>query len=139
MARKVEEGEPIQNLRAYIFGVARLVLMEGARRDRRERVAHEAWKTVEDGGAEETERRLMCLEGCLRDLPLGSRELVEAYHRLRGAREDRETLARRFGLTPGAMRTKMHRLRHDLASCLERCLRKSDGPPAPSRGPRRQA
>jgi DNA-directed RNA polymerase specialized sigma24 family protein len=128
VARKVEAGEPIQNLRAYIFGVARHVLLEGARRDRRERLAHDAWAgTGEPDGAAEAERRLQCLEGCLRELPAESRALVEGYHARAGTREDREALARRFGLTPGALRTRMHRLRNELASCLERCLQKADG------------
>jgi DNA-directed RNA polymerase specialized sigma24 family protein len=120
VARRIEAGEPIRSLRAFIFGVARHVLMEGARRDSRERSASETLAAIgAHQDSAEAERRLDCLEHCLGALARESRELVELYH---GSDEPRPALADRLRLTPGAMRTRVHRLRNDLSGCLARCL-----------------
>jgi DNA-directed RNA polymerase specialized sigma24 family protein len=130
VARRIEEGETIQNVRSYVFGVARLVLLETARRDRREQLAHEGWSRR--GGAEpsaEHERRLACLDRCLGRLTPRSRQLVHAYHAAvrDGAHDGRAELARRLDLSPGALRTRAHRIRNELAVCLDRCLGESGG------------
>lgn len=122
VARKLEEGERVESMRAYVFGVARYVLLEEQRRGMREGAARRAWALLEaDQRDAAAERRLRCLEGCLGRLPAESRDLVERYHGHSGP-VDRVELAHRFGTTPGALRVKMHRLRNQLGACLGRCL-----------------
>ena len=132
VARKLEEGVPIQSLRAYVFGVARLVLLEGERRERRERIVQETWVLLHhepDASDAETQRRLACLEKCVKNLSAENRALIEAYHgSTRGTvRSDREALAARFGLSEGALRTRAHRIRNELGACARQCLARTAG------------
>jgi DNA-directed RNA polymerase specialized sigma24 family protein len=131
VARKLQEGESVESLRAYVFGVARRVLMESERRERRERAVQGAWMLLRSAPAatDETERRFACLERCLGALSPENRALIEAYH---GAdvgpgQEGRVALAIRLGLSATALRTRAHRLRNELAGCLGRCLQPSGG------------
>ena len=128
VARKLEAGERIENLRGYVFGVARRVLLEGERRERRDRVGRETWALLrsEPGPDAETERRLACLEGCLKALSPKNRALIEAYHG-RTSRVDRVTLGRELDLSDAALRTRAHRIRNELAACLARCLAQKAG------------
>lgn len=122
VARKLTHGAAIESIRGYVFGVARMVLLETERRDVRERIAGRSWLAVaREEDAAESERRHRCLEHCLGSLPAESRELVERYH---GGAEDRQALAREADIAPGALRTRMHRLRNALADCLAGCLAK---------------
>lgn len=126
VARKLQDGTPVQNLRAYVFGVARRVLLEGERRERRDRVAQETWVLLhgEPGPDAATEERFACLERCLAALPAEARALIEAYHGKGGgtAPADRAALAARLGLSDAALRTRAHRIRNELAACLGRFL-----------------
>ncbi|MET0553062.1 MAG: hypothetical protein ABW221_08495 [Vicinamibacteria bacterium] len=131
VARKLQEGVPVQSLRAYVFGVARRVLLESERRERRERVGQETWVLLrsEPGTDDVVERRLACLEKCLRALPPEDRALVEAYHGVgdRAAHDVRAALADRLGISGTALRTRAYRLRNELGACLGRCLGPSSG------------
>jgi len=127
VARKLEDGVAIESLRAYVFGVARRVLLESERRERRERIVQEAWVLLHrepDAPDAETQRRLACLDKCLRSLAAENRAIIEAYHgsaggSLRGGRVD---LAARLNLSEGALRTRAHRIRNELGACARRCL-----------------
>lgn len=132
VARKLLEGEPVQSLRAYVFGVARRVLMESARREHRDRVTQQTWVLLrrEPGADAETESRFACLEKCLGALPPESRALIETYHGGIGsstAHDRRAALAARLGISAVALRTRAHRLRNQLGACLGRCLGPSPG------------
>lgn len=130
VARKLQRGEPVQSLRAYVFGVARKVLLERLRREHRESVVQETWILLhgDPGAPHETERRLACLEKCLDALSPENRALVEAYHGLGGgADESRRALAAKLGVSGTALRTRVHRLRNALGACLRTCLDSSTG------------
>ena len=131
VARKLQEGVPIQALRAYVFGVARRVLMESARRTHRDRVTQQTWVLLrrEPGADEETERRFACLEKCLGALSPEDRSLVEAYHGAGASagHDARAALAARFGISGAALRTRVYRLRNQLGACLAGCLGPSRG------------
>jgi len=131
VARKLQEGEPVQNLRAYVFGVARRVLLECERRERRDRVTQRTWVLLHGSPATdaETERRFACLEKCLGALSAENRALVEAYHGAGGgaAQDVRAALAARIGISGTALRTRAYRLRNELGACLRGCLGPSPG------------
>ena len=71
-----------------------------------------------------SERKLDCLERCLRSLPPEQRELITLYYRgERGAKiEGRRDLARRLGVPLNALRIRASRLRAKLEACVRRCV-----------------
>lgn len=71
----------------------------------------------------EKERRIKCLHLCLQRLPKRDRELFLAYHTTDGEHVPyRQGLAERLGLTLGALRVKVNRLRNELEKCARRCF-----------------
>jgi DNA-directed RNA polymerase specialized sigma24 family protein len=115
MARKLDEGARVDHVRAYAYGVARHVLMESARNERRRHAALQ-WlplRWAPDAEALLWEMRARCLAHCLDDLPAESRRLLLDYHLgCEGSVfERRRRLADQLGVAPGALRTRVHRIR----------------------------
>ena len=138
IARKLDQGACVEHLRGYVYGVARHVLLESARDEKRRQDALEALRlqgaSHDDSALQE--RRAGCLRQCLAELPEESRALVIEYYQ-RGEEslyERRRLLARRLGIEPGALRTRVHRIRGRLEECLQRCLART----APGGGPPEQ-
>jgi len=130
VARRLYEGEPVQQLRAYCYGIARRVLLESEKRQARERAASDELRLLaRSGGAlneDDGERalRAACLKRCLQELPRENRELIVAYYRGRGVSHlaERKELALRLGLTYVTLKTRAHRLRNQLRECVHTCL-----------------
>ena len=126
VARKLQEGEVVEDVGGYVFGVARYVLYESHRRDARERTALEAvgraGTPVEQPDA--ADLRAQCLNTCLDELPEeGRRLIVEYYEGVNRTRlAERKALAARLGLTYSALRSRAHRLRGALEICLRKCV-----------------
>jgi RNA polymerase sigma-70 factor, ECF subfamily len=121
VARRLDEGESVERLKAYVYGVARLVAMEWYRQRALRRTA----ETQPPGAPrsapskEFEERRSACLERCLNALPPESRALIQRYHACR--LEERRRLADVLGLSYTTLKTRAHRIRRELLSCLEAC------------------
>ena len=109
----------------YVFGVAWNVARESFRRPTSAPLP-DGWESrlvasraVDDEGVEES-----CLEHCLERLSPADKQLVLDYHqgersaRIRG----RSGLARDLGLTPNALRLKIHRLTSRLRECVLGCV-----------------
>ena len=126
IARRLDQGAPVEHLRGYAYGVARKVLLESARDEKRKHAALESLRlqVTPEGESALKERRARCLKQCLSELPEASRALVVEYHQWREGSlfERRRLLAQRLGIAPGALRTRVHRIRVQLEECLERCL-----------------
>ncbi len=134
VARKISEGEAIENLNNYCYGVARLVWMEAARRRNKEPIAlddnhvHPVASGADEEEREqlrrERERRLKCLEECLRKLPNETRDfIIEYYREENGLKiEQRKQQAARLNTTLNALRLRASRMRRDLAACIKSCL-----------------
>jgi hypothetical protein len=126
-ARKMCEGEAIQNVPGFVLGVARLVHKERVKREIRERKAVEELRRAGAGGRDpaEEERRLSCYEHCLGALPADERNLFRRYYQEeeghRQARQ-REELCRQQGITLNVLRVRAFRLRKSLAQCARNCL-----------------
>lgn len=130
LAKKIEEGVAISNVGSYCHEIARLVYLESLRGSDYKRTSLEELKvevpakTGDD--AAEKERRLECLDDCLRALPDDSRDLIVEYYR--DARRDRigrrKSLAERLGLNREALANRAQRLRSKLEQCVTRCLAK---------------
>jgi DNA-directed RNA polymerase specialized sigma24 family protein len=131
VAARLAEGTPLfaQDPYAFFHGVAVRVLQEHWRRPARredsldEHVAGGDWPSPSPPPADEDAERLACLDRCLAHLPAGDRELVAAYHAADAGDRiaARHALARARGLTTGALRIKVFRLRAALAACVQSC------------------
>jgi DNA-directed RNA polymerase specialized sigma24 family protein len=117
----------------YCYVVARFVLLEDLRRERRhvrfDDIRHTnvvAWPTSRDadnGSAFAQERRLDCLDRCLRKLkPEQQNLIVDYYGEARRQRIDRRRdLAARLGITMNALGIRAWRIRAALENCVGAC------------------
>jgi hypothetical protein len=132
VAARLAEGAAIfaQDPYSFFHGVALRVLQEYWRRPRRREEALEARHDPSAPAAPEDDAvRLGCLDECLGRLAAPERELVAAYHAADagGRIRARRVLAERLGLTAGALRIKVFRLRAGLCACVEDCCKASAG------------
>lgn len=133
VARRLAEGEVIENLPGYCFSIARFIVMEHLRAPEQRRVD---WDDVpplaapenvnEDNVNEDEDARLACLHHCLQSLPADSRALILEYYQdlKRGKINVREALAERLGISRNALSNRMVRLRTQLEQCITRCMKK---------------
>ena len=139
VSRRLAEGEVIQagDPAAYFYGVARNVLKEYWTEQRRELTLQRSFAPLQDvsGGQDdlrdlEFEERLECLDRALARLSEENRRLITAYYRSEGGPRiaERAGLAESLGLSPGALRIRVHRIREVLEQRVNDCMRKkSDG------------
>lgn len=135
VARKVAEGENVQDVNRYSYGVARLLFMETLRARETESIAtdlasiprvdaddeeHANWR-------QEQERRLECLEVCLSKLPAANRTcIIEYYGDEKGAKiEQRNRQAEALNMSLNALRLRASRIRAKLGNCVNSCLKRS--------------
>jgi RNA polymerase sigma factor (sigma-70 family) len=126
VVRKLDAGEDIRDVSTYVFGIARMMLLEIARVSKRERNAftHVSTAAAEDFEPDENEQKIECLQECLAALPVRSRELITQYYQGEGSSKikTRKELAARLGLQLNALRIRACRLRDKLEECMGRCL-----------------
>lgn len=70
------------------------------------------------------ERRLDCLQRCMNELPAENRSLIQNYHQGDGRERItvRNRLAEEKNIPLNALRIRVHRVKHQLEECLDRCL-----------------
>lgn len=131
IARRLNEGVAITNIRAYCYEIARLIFMETLKGADSKRVPLEAisFETASPDASREAldkERRLDCLEDCLRGLTHESRELIVEYYQdeKRSRVNRRKVLAQRLGLRSDALANRAQRVRDKLERCVLNCLKK---------------
>jgi DNA-directed RNA polymerase specialized sigma24 family protein len=129
------DSEKIRKVEKYSCGVARFVCQEDQRR-KQHVIYSEDLLGGEDGLPDahdqpeeiverlDEERRLACLRKCLAALTPGDRELAIRYYSAEEQKQMilRRELARKAGLTLGALRVRMTRLRARLEPCVKGCL-----------------
>ena len=132
VARKLNAGIEIKNLRGYCYEVARLICLEAWKGDdsRREPLLEAHHRNAADANAADSalERELLlgCLEECLTRLPAESRALLVEYYQdeKRDRIEHRKALAEALGLRREALANRAQRLRDKLEECVTRCFHK---------------
>jgi DNA-directed RNA polymerase specialized sigma24 family protein len=147
VARTLEQSEIATRPPArYCHVIARFVLLEDIRSDRRRLVLDEpriaaasqvrAAEAVNQDGDPAHERRLSCLERCLAELNPAKRDLIVEYYRdaRRQGIDRRRHLAERLGVTMNALSLRAFRLRDTLMACVDGCRR----PPRQACQPSRQ-
>ncbi len=115
----------------YCYVVARFVLLEDLRRDRRHVCLDEARTRVDAHASRAAateilavrEERLDCLDQCLAQLKPEQRTLIVDYYRdvRRQKIERRRELANQLGITMNALAIRACRIRDALLACLEAC------------------
>lgn len=127
VARKIQEGENIYNLNAYIYGVARIVNTESLKiRTRNQQIddeVHDFEAPEPEDEPDDTARRV-CFDRCLKCLTERSREIVIGYYQYDKNEkiECRKKLAAKLGMTRNALRIAAHRTRATLETCVKECV-----------------
>lgn len=127
VARRIEEGENVYNLSAYIYGVAKMVHAEGTKLRNRKKDLDDASVLeaipIEEEDPEVVERRA-CLERCLGHLAAEDREIITEYYQFEKGKkiEHRKELAARLDISQNALRIKAYRKRVNLEACVRQCL-----------------
>ncbi|MCI0622385.1 MAG: hypothetical protein L0387_12110 [Acidobacteria bacterium] len=138
-ARKIDEGETINNLDAYFSGIARHVLQEHRRELKKQPESLDALVAVRErseglpgevmrGATAERQAELQdCMEYCLHRLSREERRLIAEYERgEKTARiRNRERLAKRLDMSPNALRMHVFRIKQKLQTCFQECLKGS--------------
>lgn len=128
VAKKISEGTAIRadDPYRYFAGVAHWVFMEVLRKEKQERraLAEVRHLPPSEPIEDETEHRLSCLDQCLEQLPVDSRELIVKFYQGEGGARisQRKGLAEQLGITLNALRIRAHRLRGQLESCVRSCM-----------------
>ncbi len=124
--RKIEEGDEIRDPSTYVFGVARMLLLEIGRAKEKERSALNLLPATQahEEESDEAEMRVDCLRRCLERLSQENRELIFRYYEGDGGTKivNRKEMAGRLGLPPTALRVRACRLREKLQACMGECL-----------------
>ena len=115
----------------FCYTVARFVLLEDLRRERRymgldeTRLGIDGRASVFEAAEDVTlrEQRLDCLDRCLNQLKPAQRALIVDYYRDTGRQknERRREQAHRLGISMNALAIRACRIRDSLLKCLEAC------------------
>jgi DNA-directed RNA polymerase specialized sigma24 family protein len=116
--------ESISSPQAFALGVARHLLQEDARRQRRDGEVASEWASqyLADNGHQED--LLQALDHCMALMREDQRQLLSSYYQWIGQQkiEHHRELAQKLGLTMNAMRNRVMRARVELDKCLhKRC------------------
>lgn len=127
VARRIDEGQQVENLSGYFYGVARMVHKEALKeRDRAPVAMDDAPQTVRQQISEhvEPDPRVICLDRCLESLPPDNgRLIIDYYQEERRAKiELRQELADSLNIPLNALRIRAHRIRVSLEKCITNCL-----------------
>ena len=129
VARKLHEGEPIEEISSYAYGVARMVLLEANKERAKVQIAAEELPppiTLLEEPAD-NDPRMECFERCIKNLPADTREMIVTYYiDEKGAKiENRKSLAEKLGIPLNALRIRAHRVRAKLEECVTGCVASS--------------
>jgi len=128
--RRLDEGEIIANIMAFIYTVASYVRMEAWNEEKQQRIAEsEIMKMtthVQPQPVVESPRQL-CLDQCREKLPVETQKLIHDYYSEEGSAKIRlrKQLAKGLGIEMNALRIRVHRIRLDLETCVKTCVSQS--------------
>jgi DNA-directed RNA polymerase specialized sigma24 family protein len=140
VAKTIDQSVEIRTSEPSLFfhGVARNVLKEYWRKPERKWATFETLLPSQHPGEDPNEleaqalknqtgeQRYHCLQCCAQELPTVYRELIVQYYYATGRTkiENRERLAGEMKVTVNALRIRAHRIRAELETCVEKCLKR---------------
>jgi DNA-directed RNA polymerase specialized sigma24 family protein len=126
--RRLDAGELVANIMAFIHAVASYVRMEAwteqkQLRDAEVEIKQHTEQKQRDAVVSESPRQL-CLDKCLNDLPLETRILILDYYSAERSAKIRlrRQMAERLGIEMNALRIRAHRIRLNLETCVQKCV-----------------
>ena len=126
-AARISGGAPVPDADRYCLGIARNVLMERYRSERREANAFQKFiEGLYDGTDEQVERIYDTLKPCFEQLSEDEKNLLVAYCQVlrgRARAEHRRRLAEMMATTVLALRMRVTRLRSSLTDCVRKRLK----------------
>src|SRR5437762_4737490 len=134
LARKIEQSpDEVRDVTGYALGIARMIRHEAYKKGLKAvPFPRSDLEELSDFGASiatldekiQHQKELRCLEECLERLSAEDRSIFLAY-RIGGGHdtENRRSIARRLGMSPGALRVRINRLREKLAKWMVEHLR----------------
>jgi RNA polymerase sigma factor (sigma-70 family) len=132
--RKISEGEKLENIQSYSYGVARLLFMEILKeQQKRQRLIDSLPPpitfVIDPTETEDREKRNACLDSCLSRLPDEKRLTFKGYFGAdkRATIKRRKHLAEQLKIPLSALRIRVHRTRMQLEGCVTECLQNPAG------------
>lgn len=126
LARRLDDTD-IGDVRGYVQGIARLVLLEQLRKPLHEPL--DAATRVADASAADDAGEEMrdCFERCLAALPPADRRMAIDYYEGEGSGRiaNRRRLAASHHLTENALRLRVRRTREQIEQCVRQCLKRA--------------
>lgn len=127
LARKLENGEILENPNTYALGIARLVALELRKNpllSATDEIPEKGFTPL-DSEKDENEEKLKCLGKCLNQLPAENKQIIVGYYQgeKRQKIENRQKLAENLGILQNALRNRAVRLRDKLEDCISDCLK----------------
>jgi len=129
VARKLESGEEIRDPATYVYGVARMLLLEIRKERGKQQSAIEHLSRSEADSPDENddELRVECFKNCLARLTPENRGMITQYYE--GERrmkiENRKRLSERLAIPINTLRIRVFRIRTELESCVTRCVKRA--------------
>jgi DNA-directed RNA polymerase specialized sigma24 family protein len=125
--RRLDEGELIANIMAFIYVVASYVRMEAWNHQKKLREAESESKEITESKQRQDvgeSPRQLCLDQCLNDLPVETRMLIRDYFSEEGSAKIklRRQMAKGLGIEMNALRIRVHRIRVTLETCVKSCV-----------------
>lgn len=126
VARRLEEGVHVktESRMGFVLGVARNVLRDHLKTPKHTLIRTDVVSPAKKGSAGDAQR-FHCFEHCMsRALSDLERELILSFYQEERRRkiENRSDMALRLGITPEALRSRMHRIRVKLETCVGGCM-----------------
>lgn len=128
LAKRLVEGEQVEAVEKYAYGIARMVLREtGAKTERNMAAVTELLRLAPDQRHAEP-RSLGCVVQCLGRLSVQEREFILEYYTGDGRQriQNRRKMANRLNLPLNAVRNRALRLRERLERCSIECIRRNE-------------
>jgi DNA-directed RNA polymerase specialized sigma24 family protein len=123
LARRLQDDTPVEDVRNYAHGIARMVLLERRRAPTLASLDADVPIAAPPPSDDDQEPVHECLERCLNELPGDGRALILDYYQ--GERSvkiaNRRRLADALGLSENALRSRVQRLRNRLEACMDGC------------------
>jgi RNA polymerase sigma factor (sigma-70 family) len=130
MVRKIDSGDEIRDVTTYVFGIARMLILELLKeREKQQTALNELPPPVESAVEpdDEAQTRVECLQRCLQNLSDENRDMILAYYAEdKSAKiENRKQLAERLQVPLNALRIRALRVREKLEKCITHCRKQA--------------